>query len=219
MAVPIQFALGNGSPVVSDWMEVVDAVVSFANGDSTPPWRHRARFETLPDGSHIWLGKNGKHIDEAAARTAAECALQNEREFAKEVLDIAAAGRKQLMQRVFLEVGAGKQCNLMMLPSLISDGRTMSIRFSLFGSEQDSRGWVLFAAAALAQRAIDETTELGRCRYVDCNRFFVIKRGTLGKPRTQYCKPEHREAQHAAGGARRKDTSRKRARQQGTRRK
>lgn len=97
-----------------------------------------------------------------------------------------------------------------MLPSFVLDGKGLSIRFSLFANEKASTAWVRIAAAELAQKSNRGATGIGRCSYLQCRRFFVIKRGrgVKGKPRTKYCCPEHRHLQHSIEGTRRKERSR-----------
>jgi hypothetical protein len=51
--------------------------------------------------------------------------------------------------------------------------------------------------------------DLCLCRRDDCGNFFLADRRTGGRPRTEFCSPEHMKEQHDADGVLRADKSRK----------
>lgn len=205
---PLKTALGAKLADVDDLMELVRAVVSFANRDTTPDWMTRAQCHSGRGKSWLWFDETGKRISEARAKAIAEAALQEEWRFAVDVLDDAASGFKKLIQRVQREIASGKRPEVYMEPVLKWSKGRLSMRFRLTGPYRDASGWVLFAAAVLADRSNSVITDVGRCKLPSCGRFFVVDRVARGKPRTKFCCKEHAEEHHIAGGTERKSRSR-----------
>lgn len=205
---PLETALGAKLTDVDDLMDVVGAVVAFANRDTTPNWMERARLQPGRGKRWLWFNEAGERISEANAKSIAEATLQEENQFAIDVLNDAASGFKKLVQRIQCEKMSGKLSGVSMQPVLKWNKGRLSMRFRLTGPRSDATGWVLFAAAVLADRSNGVTTDVGRCSLPSCGRFFVVDRVARGKPRTKFCCKEHAEEHHFAGGTERKKRSR-----------
>jgi hypothetical protein len=198
-------------------------VIAFANGDIRPNWSTRAY--AVPGGAFVVLDDKGQSLGAFAdwrAEALVNERIDEERVFAAAMLDAAAAGSQRLL--VFLQDAAdrGLTMNVRMMPAMRFvekhkiRGPRARVRWEIVGSTPDSRGWTLFAGALLAQVESNDT-DISRCKLATCRRFFVIKRGELGKVRRHYCSPEHRIEQHARESADRQRRSRAARRKQARR--
>jgi hypothetical protein len=151
--------------------------------------------------------------DEQAARAFAELRISEERDYAIQLLDALSRDVSSLNEHL---VESSKidshhstlSMSVVLTPKISTDGKRLVIDWQIRSESKDSSGWVLFAAASLADKSRDGTTDLARCQLESCGRFFLIERGGPGKPRTRYCKPAHRSKHHALGAPERQRIAR-----------
>lgn len=189
---------------------LIRAVVAFANGDISPPWWERAH-ETESGGDYLVSEKGAfesEVVDESQAKAIAEHQIEQERQFAADVLADAATGLPELIRRLRSEQRSGSRTKVRLAPMLVLKPDRVTVNFVMTGLSNSSGGWVLFAAALLGQGARNGSTDLGRCHLDSCRRFFLIGRGKIGKPQTKYCCDKHRLEQHALDASERQRRSR-----------
>ena len=207
--------------MLTDLDQVVDAVIDFANGDVRPPWKTRA-YDTRalarsvglrpPPSNQAWIVVSDTdivHTDAKTARKIVEEGIRRDREFVVALLDFAVAGRATLARKLGALAKPGSSIGISLTPRIHIEGERVSLDWQVEGGALGARSYAKVAAAQLAIRASkDDQTAIGRCHLESCRRFFLIPRGEPGKPRTKYCKPEHRLKYHSENAAERQRRSR-----------
>jgi hypothetical protein len=205
-------ALGTQTDHVDSESQVVDAVIAFANGDIRPGWFHRTNED---DDGVFWVYTDGDHdgpkqepVSEGAARQVAEHVIDTERKFAFRILNAAAEGAQPLVRRLRAAHRLGIRTKILLQPTIKFRSNTAKILWVITGPTHDSKGWALFAGGVLAGNPHGDQTDIGRCQLKSCGRFFRIDWQAGHRPRTKYCRPEHRHEQEAFSAAERKRRSR-----------
>lgn len=210
---------------------VIRAVVAFANGDISPKWEDQNSIQILSDELQATIdargidlqqfqdarkcGKplppeTGSSFDESATRKPiAVRNIENGRGLAIRMLSAAADGTNALnaFYAQLIETVRDFQPVVGYPVRGKVDGR-YQLQWRLASPEDTPRPWVEFAALCLLTDANGDSTNIGRCNWEPCSRFFVIKRGVVGKPQTKFCCDKHRENQHNTTAAERQRASR-----------
>lgn len=200
-----------GSPVdrIHEQSEIIGAVIDFANRVATPNWVHRTHRLGYEFAGPGWVTFDGEAVDESRVEAEAVAAIEEERQYAIDVLTDAASGLDTLLHRIRDELAAGRRCNIVLRPVLHWKGRKLSVDDVPVGDHGSSIGWTLYAAVLLAVSARGQQTDVGRCHFSECEKkFFKVNRTSSGRPATKYCSPDHLAEDHRLGNAERKRKSR-----------
>jgi len=188
---------------------VVDTVISFANRDVSPDPLGYIHVEDHDDGSVHYFVEDMElgefrlmEVDENQATEDGRITIEKERVLAIEMLSDAAAGTFTLSARIAaMGNGIGRWnpsgiTDVRLRPvfnvgSLKSGSRPLSWKME---GPKTARGWIIFAALLIADSACGDKTDIGRCKWSECGKFFRVKIEGRGQPTRDYCpKTNHRE--------------------------
>lgn len=199
-------------PELPDPSSLIGWAVSFANRDFYPGWGTRAK--SITDDEWVVIDLHApklKPVDVATARAAAEEVIAREHRHAVAMLDAAASGRLALI-RFLAELPNDMNESCLFSPQweVSRDRRQIRLVWLMLRNIEHLGyvGRLNFVAALLASSADDEQTAVGRCHLDSCRRFFVIEKGSTGRPQTRYCCEEHRLQRHALEAAERQRRAR-----------
>jgi hypothetical protein len=185
---------------------VVDAVVSFANGDVRPSAEHRLlrldRFDSdYKDKDLYWVAHEGQLVP--APRSVAvelfERRTDRARAYAIEMLDVASRGIEPLTELLRSFGDVQDAVDLAQYPTLkFADNGRPVLGWRVSGPGQIEQ-WIRFAVVMIADGARGARTDIAKCQLPSCNRFFRIVRTGPGKPSTKYCPgTDHMDRAHQA---------------------
>lgn len=101
---------------------------------------------------------------------------------------------------------------IVMRPAFLAGKDTVEISYRYFPADFDAAlGYVLML---LADRSRPFAGNLCRCKYAECQRYFLAVKPETGRPRRDYCSPDHFAKARTASGAARIRAYRQRKRAQ-----
>lgn len=151
-------------------------------------------------GPDEWLRKVGGEIAIEresrlkAAKAEATSAIENERALAREWLMCATRGASELGKKLRdLKSDAGDPSwRVQMVPALIPGAGSGAV-WRLTGPHA-APPWIYFAGFVIVQESKGDKTNIGVCKWKECDKFFRILAKGRGKPATDYCPgTDHRE--------------------------
>ena len=192
---------------------VIDAVIAFANGDTTPDLVGYMTGVVLPEGgtlyydvirdvgagnfdSPIWVDESWNPsvspnwVDESpdVQVQIAHKRIEKERRRAVDVLARAAEGSEQLCKTLLKMRGQEMARSVLMRPYLtFNEQGSSASRTWIIEGPSHANGWILFAGIEINASAKDGKTDIGRCHWDKCGRFFRIEPKGRGKPARSYC--------------------------------
>jgi hypothetical protein len=196
-------ALGAQAVQVNLPMDVVRAVVAFANGDVAPAPK---QFVPTQQGRHLYPDQyyyrwyralGGKPLLGDETEAIAEQFISFQQQYAREVLGHAAQGTAQLLQWIETMFSQDGYTGVSQYITLYRrENNRPKLRWEMAGPSSP-QGWINYAAtiiAATADEKGEQQTCVGQCKWKQCGRFFLVDRKGKGKPARYYCpRTDHRE--------------------------
>ena len=143
--------------------------------------------------------------------------IEKDRAFACGLLDAAVIGKRELVARLrqaheagevaFDDPGLHAVTSIRLVEQVEFVGDEIRFRPSVEHTHDRDQA-ILYMALSIARIFMGEQTVIGRCQLESCRRFFIIERGKIGRPQTDYCCEEHRLEQHSLQAAERQRRSR-----------
>jgi hypothetical protein len=201
--------------------DVVDVVIKFANGETTPEWLGYVHAEYHDDlGKLLYFELHEdedwalEEIDQNRAQQLGNESIESSRTLAREMLAAAACSVTTLAERlgkVRKELGeSGVRKRLIVT---FDQEHRPKMSWTLTGRSR-AHGWILFACLYIADKASGDNTNIGHCKWHKCGRFFRVTANGPGKPARLFCpNTNHSKLSHSADSTRRSKISRERKRE------